>query len=268
MYLEDLEDQEFSGDDREFSSFAYRILCGRNLGKFMRTPPIFGPEDENLARIEILLTNWRLHLPLAKRDALQRNGKLDEMMFQAHMMLNATSIMLHQPHSQLDSSPAQNINSCAPHQAVVSGDLFNAHTKHTIAAAGEISRMITHRVPLLSHTHFFTCVVTLSSIVHLSKWALSFIPHDDDDLRQQIRLNIGALNTLSEVWGAADRARGQVKGVAQEIYRGKKQQQLLNPHYWTGYTQEEMLESIVADDTILSEVENLQPANEQHLSIV
>lgn len=52
----------------------------------MRTPPIFGPDDENLARIEALLTNWRMHLPESKRDALRHNGQADEMIFQAHMM--------------------------------------------------------------------------------------------------------------------------------------------------------------------------------------
>lgn len=259
MYLEDLEDTDFSGEDQEFSSFAYRILCARNLGKFMRVPPIFGPDDENLARIEALLTNWRLHLPESKKDALYKDGKLDEMMFQAHMMLHATSILLHQPHSQIDSSPTRNVNSCAPHRHVPSGDVFNTHTKHTIQSANDISRLITHRVSILSHTPFFTCVVTLSSIVHLSKWALFFIPHNDDDLRQQIRLNIGALNTLSQVWTGAERASGQVKGVAQEIYRVKKQQQL-TPQYWLGLTQEEVMSSMAVDDSIISEIESIIPS--------
>lgn len=116
--------------------------------------------------------------------------------------------------------------------------------------------MVTHRVPLLSHSHFFTCVVTLSSIVHLSKWALFFVPHDDDDLRQQIRLNLGALNKLSEVWKAANTASGQVRSVAQDIYQAKKSQQN-NPVYWVGYTQEEVINSIAADETIMSEIEGL-----------
>ena len=224
----------------------------------MRAQPILGPDDENVGRIEALLTNWRLHLPDSKKYALDRNGQLDEMMFQANMMVNATSILLHQPLSQLDSTPAQDITSCAPHRQVPHGDLFNAHTKHTIASATEISKLITHRVPLLSHTHFFTCVVTLSSIIHLSRWALYFVPHDDEDLRQQLRLNIGALNKLSEVWSAADRARGQVKGVAHDIYRIKKQQHM-NPQYWLGFTQEQMVSTIAADDDIINEIEALPP---------
>ncbi|KEY70035.1 hypothetical protein S7711_04050 [Stachybotrys chartarum IBT 7711] len=254
MTLDDLENRDFSGDDREFSSFAYRILSARNLGKFMRAGHIHGPEDENLARIETLLTNWRMYLPPAKRNAVHKDGKLDEMMFQAHMMTNAMTILLHQPHSHLDSSPAENINSCAPHRPVLSGDMFNNHTRHTIAAANQISKMITHPVPLLSHTHFFACVITLSSIVHLSKWALHFVQHDDDDLRQQIRLNTGALNDLSTVWACSGRARDQVKGVAQEIYRIKKQQQT-HPQYWTGLSQQEVVESIATDNSIIGDIE-------------
>ncbi|KAM3497932.1 hypothetical protein MY10362_008729 [Beauveria mimosiformis] len=255
MTLPDLENMEFSGDDRVFSSFAYRILCGRNLGRFMQTPPLQGPDDENIARIEALLTNWRLHLPQNKKDSLQKNGMLDEMMFQAHMIMHATSILLHQPFSQLDTTPTQGIISCAPYQPVATGSMFNTHTKHTITSACAISELITHRVPLLSHTQFFTCVVTSSSIVHLSKWAVFFVPHDDDDLRQQIRLNIGALNHLSTVWGAADRARNQVRAVARDIYQLKKQQQS-NPQYWIGYSQQDMLNSMAADETIITEVEN------------
>lgn len=166
--------------------------------------------------------------------------------------------MLHQPHSQLDSSPARSVTSCAPHQPVPSGEAFNAHTRHTIAAACEISRMVTHAVPLLSHTHFFTCVLTLSSIVHLNKWALYFI-QDEDDLRQQIRLNIGALQRISTVWRNAQTAGGQVKSVAQEIYRAKKAQQI-SPAFWVAFTQEQMISSLNADDGIMNDFETILPA--------
>jgi hypothetical protein len=259
LTLDDFEDQDFSGEEWEFSSYSYRILSARNLGKFMRMPPMFGPDDENIAHVEALLTNFRLYLPPSKKNALQKDGKMDEMMFQALMMTNATSLILHRPYSQLDSSPTKNINSCAPHQVVQSWDLFNAHTKHTITSATEISKMVTHRVPLTTHTHFFACIVTLSSIVHLSKWALYFVPQDDDELRQQIRLNIGALNEVSRVWQAAERTRGQIKSVAQDIYRLKKQQQQQeSSQYWFGFTQEQMLQSMATDDSIINDIERTQ----------
>lgn len=47
------------------------------------------PQDENIDKIESLLTNWRMHLPHAKRDDLTKNCRLDEMMFQAHFIVHA-----------------------------------------------------------------------------------------------------------------------------------------------------------------------------------
>lgn len=163
--------------------------------------------------------------------------------------------MLHQPHSQLDASPARAITSCAPYKPVLSGDAYNIHTQHTITAAHAISKMITHAVPLTQHTHFFTCVITMAAIVHLSKWALYFV-QDAPDLREEIRLGIGALSKLSGTWKAAARAGGQVKGVAQEIYRAKKAQQM-NPAFWVAFTQEEMIASLNVDEGVMNEIELL-----------
>jgi len=87
--MEDFDDQLFSGEDREFSSFAYRIAAARNLGRLMRMPNMMFPDDENIARVEALLTNWRIHLPESKRDDLNKNCQLDEMMFQAHFITHA-----------------------------------------------------------------------------------------------------------------------------------------------------------------------------------
>jgi hypothetical protein len=97
IYMEDFDDQLFSGEDREFSSFAYRIAAARNLGRFMRVPPMMFPEDENVAKIEAMLSNWRMHLPPSKRDDLNKHCQLDEMMFQAHYIIHACVFPFHNP---------------------------------------------------------------------------------------------------------------------------------------------------------------------------
>lgn len=191
----------------------------------MRMPSTCSADDPNIKNIETLLTSWRLHLPPAKRDALHQNGKADEMIFQAYMMTHAMSIILHQPFSQLDTSPVQTIDACAPTQPTHGVRQMNTHTAQTIASASAISDMVTWGgAPLLSHTHFFTCVLTLSSIVHLSRWALQppTSGSDIDILREQIRLNMGALQRRSTVWLAAGKAREQVASVAKDIFQAKK----------------------------------------------
>lgn len=87
--MEDFDDQTFLDDDREFSSFTYRIAAARNLGRMMHTPPVMFPDDAIVDRVEALLTNWKMDLPDSKRDDLSKNCQLDEMMFQAHFITHA-----------------------------------------------------------------------------------------------------------------------------------------------------------------------------------
>lgn len=73
----------------------------------------------------------------------------------------------------------------------------------------------------------------------------------DDDLKQQVRLNTGALKTLFQVWPSAGKAFGQVKGVAQEIYAVKKQAAEIG--YWTNISDDEVMRSMIEDQGIMEE---------------
>jgi hypothetical protein len=144
------------------------------------------------------------------------------------------------------------VTSCAPHTAVTPGQSYNIHAAKTIQAAQDISKLIQLPVPLVKHTHFFTCVVTLASIVHLSCWSIMMpLINHDDDIKQQLRLDTGALKTLWQVWPSAGKAFGQVKGVAQEIYAAKKQAAEIG--YWASFTDDEVMRSMIEDQSISKE---------------
>ncbi|TXB98596.1 hypothetical protein FocTR4_00012787 [Fusarium oxysporum f. sp. cubense] len=256
MYLRDMNESDFSGTSQEFSSFAYRIQATQNLGRLLRIPPVSGPDDESLRNIQTMLTSWRVSLPKSKADALRQYGHFDEMLFQAHMITHATSILLHQPYSQLNSILSQSNNQADQYDSVSSRDDFNNHTKNIIQAATEISKLVTHRVSLLSHSHFFSYVVTMSSIIHLNRWAI-FTPDTENNLRQVLRLNIGALSRMSLVWSASERESSSVKSMARSIYQVKKQHRVL-PQFWISMTHDEAMDRIAADDAMIHEFEDMQ----------
>jgi hypothetical protein len=77
----------------------------------------------------------------------------------------------------------------------------------------------------------------------------------DDDLKQQLRLSTGALKTLWQIWPSAGKAFGQVKGVAQEMYAAKKQAAEIG--YWTTLTDEEVMKSLVDDQTVMTDLQLL-----------
>ncbi|UKZ84144.1 uncharacterized protein TrAFT101_000065 [Trichoderma asperellum] len=222
LSLQDLHDRNFNEDEHQFSSFAQLIICGQSLGTFLQLPPICNPEDPNVKELELLLTSWRLHLPRFKRHMLQQDGEPDEVMFQAYMITYAILILLYQPFCRFNTKAAQAIDTCAPVQRTLGNDYVDYYTKETISSANAISAMIARREPLLSHTHFFTCALTLSSIVHLSHWALLSSDARDSALRESIRLNLGALKLRASVWPAAAEAQAQVATVAKAIHRIKK----------------------------------------------
>ncbi|PVH75515.1 hypothetical protein DL98DRAFT_498285 [Cadophora sp. DSE1049] len=253
--IQDFDDESFDGRDFTYSSYTYRIAAIRNLGRVLQSRQILPSDEPTMDRVDAHLVNWRLHLPDDKKTFINAEGQLDEMLFQAHMITEATTILLHREASELDSSVARNVTSCAPHKAVMPGPTHNVHAAKTIQAAQDISKLIQLPVPLVKHTHFFTCVVTLASIVHLSCWSVLMPLMHDDDLKQQLRLNTGALKTLWQVWPAAGKAFGQVKGVAQEIYAGKKQAAEVG--YWANLTEDEVMRSMIEDQSIMEDLQLL-----------
>ncbi|PBP16701.1 c6 zinc finger domain containing protein [Diplocarpon rosae] len=253
--IHDFDDESFDGRDFAYSSYTYRIAAMRNLGRVLQSRQVLPSDEATMDRVDAHLVNWRLHLPGSKKKLIDAAGQLDEMLFQAHMITAATTILLHREASELDSSVARNVTSCAPHKAVTPGPSYNVHAAKTIQAAQDISKLIQLPVPLVQHSHFFTCVVTLASIVHLSCWSVLMPLMRDEDLKQQLRLNTGALKTLWQVWPAAGQAFAQVKRVAQEIYAGKKQAAEIG--YWANLTDDEVMRSMIEDRDIMEDLQLL-----------
>lgn len=77
----------------------------------------------------------------------------------------------------------------------------------------------------------------------------------DDDLKQQLRLSTGSLKTLWQVWPAAGRAFGQVKGVAQDMFAAKKQ--AIEGGFWNSLTHEEVMKSLIEDQGIMDDLQLL-----------
>ncbi|SPO01650.1 related to Zn(II)2Cys6 transcriptional activator [Cephalotrichum gorgonifer] len=247
--LEEFNDSDFSGDDVVFSSFTYRISAIINLSRILNLPKVGFPDDPAIARTDAYLVNWTLHLPPTRRLVLEE-GKADEMLFQAQMITNASTILLHKQHSRLDTSVARSINSCAPHEGVAGGPTDNIHAAKVIQAAKNISELIALPLPLLKHTHFFTCVITLASIVDLSCWAALLPPSQDEALKQRIRLYTGAQKAMAAVWPSAQKVQKQVKDVAQEVFSSRRL--AAEEGFWNRFTEDDMMSSLAEDEIIIN----------------
>ena len=99
---------------------------------------------------------------------------------------------------------------------------YETHTAKAIRAAEAISKLVTIPAPISRRTPMFTCVITMSSIVHLAYWSFFIADGEDALVKEQIRLNVGGLKTLANYWPVAKVVLGQVRGVAQEMFKAKR----------------------------------------------
>ena len=149
-------------------------------------------------------------------------------------------MLLHRPFSALEGLAIQTITSCTGQPRVsLRSTPDNIHTVKAAQAALNISMLVTLPGSLIKHTHFFVCALTLSSINHLSQWSSLPMMASDQDLRQQIQLNAGALKAIASICPSAGMGFRQVTTVAQKIYANRKN--AVGEIFWRDFADEDFM---------------------------
>lgn len=89
--LQDFDSREFLPDGGSFSSFAYLVGAARCSALAIATAPeVASPETSPhvLQTADSIIDGWLLLLPKHKREVMRRNGDIDEMLFQAHLLIH------------------------------------------------------------------------------------------------------------------------------------------------------------------------------------
>ncbi|KAF2751545.1 hypothetical protein M011DRAFT_394715 [Sporormia fimetaria CBS 119925] len=245
--LQEFDDDPFMGTEPiTFSSFAYLIDAIRILGKVFEVARLDSTfEYHAVDVVDTYLCNWRNNLPVSKQDIVSNDGTLDELLFQAHMVNNGSTIMLHRPRSNLGFGEVNNVNICVqPGQILLPTQTREIHTAKCLTSAENISSLIKLPGPLLHHTPFFTCVVVMASVVHLSYWSFLVPDGQDDVIKQSIRLDVGTLQQYSATWPIASVVLGQVRGVAHTLWNSKK---AMSIHLWSNIAHDDVIRNVIEE---------------------
>jgi hypothetical protein len=136
------------------------------------------------------------------------------------------------------------VTSCIAGPSPFPGNYKELHTAKAMRAAMDICVLIKMPCPLVKHTPFFTCAVTMAAVVYLSYWSFIATESGDDVIKEHIRLNIGVLKSLASVMPIAKTVLGQVKGVAKELFASRR---AMNNMYWGQVTREEVLQGMIEE---------------------
>lgn len=217
----------YADDEREFSSFCQRIDAIRILRRVLfltRTGEANCKDRVDL--IDASISSWFFLLPETKSEIIRVDGSVDEMLFQAYMIIHCASIFLHFPRSNLLSPSVAVAEILCAERGIVTlpASAHHCHALKAIKAADEISNLASLRIPNANHTPFFICVLAVSAIVQLSICSASATRSLDPRL-DKVTLTISLLKSMNHTWTVSQQVLRQIRAVARGILENNSQPQ-------------------------------------------
>lgn len=133
-------------------------------------------------------------------------------------MFRAT-IGVHRPFSTLKFNATEDLSSCARERPleIPAPDLVNVHTVRVLRSVEVQIRLLALPVQEFRHTPFTTCMVSEGTLALLSACVFLLREKDLVTARDQIRMTIGCLKALGEVWPRAARNVRELQTIGQNV---------------------------------------------------
>ncbi|KAF5680172.1 C6 transcription factor [Fusarium circinatum] len=213
--LHDFDSREFDSEDVVFSSFAYLIGAVRCAAQVICMSPKRATREHSEAIIQSAdsaFDAWLLLLPRDKKPVLKADGTIDELMFQAHLLI-------HVPLSDLRFNPVEKVSSCArePPADTPKPDLINVHTTRILKSVNAQIQLLALPVRPFHHTPFTTCMVSEGTLALLSACTYMLKDQALAVARDQIRLTIGCLKAVGEVWPRTAKNVKEIQTIARHV---------------------------------------------------
>ncbi|KAF7562131.1 hypothetical protein G7046_g2015 [Stylonectria norvegica] len=213
--LEQFEARIFAHEEQSFSSFSYRIEAAQLLARALTIAATQELHRDQMQNIDNLLAAWPHHLDLEKLDPAGAVGGVDQILLQAHLMIQYTTMHLHYPRSELVRT------SSATSGLVHAMDLLptysrSAHSLKAIEAAKRFADLAALETSPLRYSPLVLNGLLLSCAVQLS--ACSLRPSGFyEQYHSRLCLSLGLLKTLSPVWALARDVAEKIKMLTLEI---------------------------------------------------
>lgn len=129
------------------------------------------------------------------------------------------TIGLHRPLSDLRFNSVEDISSCArePPQENPETEFVNVHTVRVLRAVQAQVRLLALPTERFHHTPFTTCMVSEGTLALLSACSFLLKGKELAVARDQIRMTIGCLKTLGQVWPRTAKNVREIQTIAQHV---------------------------------------------------
>ncbi|CRL25723.1 Fungal transcriptional regulatory protein, N-terminal [Penicillium camemberti] len=206
LTLKDLEGRAFSKRVVNVSSYAYRIEACILLRDVLGLTRAAYSCPQTYKILDAKITGWFYHLSGSHRGPISSDGKSNEMIIQAIMLVHCASIFLSLPGPLLGKND-------------IRLPFSHLHTAKAAKAAIGISELSCLPVPASSHTPFYTCFLVLSSVTQLVI-CLSDRQHLLEKYVPFLSMNIGVLKSLRSIWPIAAGSSDRIQNCIWDFFRG------------------------------------------------
>lgn len=236
------DDEEENGRDgyatinknKILSSFTYRVDAIDLLAQ------VLAVRDPNRARrdktqaVDNTLASWAHYLPTSKADIVNAYGEIDEMLLQAHMMVQLAVILLHFPRSNLalDCSSLHggnvdiNLLYGPLSQKLPPSSTRHIHGIKATEASKRLSNLFSLCTSMQKHSPLFMFSLSLCGVVQLATYCLHSRLDGSgsclDQHRARVRLIVGLLKSSNETWPLSKTIQRSLRKVAANTFHTKK----------------------------------------------
>lgn len=216
--MHEMADRVFAETPFNYSSGAYKVEATRIMRKVLALEAdSFNVTNAQVETLDASIQSFLLSLPPSFREVVEHDGKVDEVLFTTHMIIQWASIALHRPRSNLTFLRNQYRTACSTEESVSIPALsFQSHAAKAIRAANAISKLTAIQTAPALHTPCFACVIALSATVHLPAYTTQ---NNAPEIKERLHLSVSALAAIGEVWPLASIVRAQVAQFARETFK-------------------------------------------------
>ncbi|KAH8727024.1 hypothetical protein GQ44DRAFT_725776 [Phaeosphaeriaceae sp. PMI808] len=213
--------REFS--NVEFSSFAQLIGFTQGINQALATRQLGDIENAKTTanNADTAMTAWCSLLPVCKRKILRDDGSVDELLFKANILMHTYIVDTHRQLSSLKYFPIESVSKCVPPAPPSCNEAIkneaHIHTAKILFSIDKLSTLLTLPTRFSEHTPFIICMVALITIAQLSACRYIYKEPKLAMEREKIRLNMGVLKMMGEVWPSGEREYHTMGIIAREI---------------------------------------------------
>ncbi|RBA14357.1 hypothetical protein FPRO05_03149 [Fusarium proliferatum] len=143
----------------------------------------------------------------------------DSREFDSEDVVFSATIGIHRPLSDLRFNPVEKVSSCArePPTDTPKPNLVNVHTTRILKSVNAQIQLLALPVRPFHHTPFTTCMVSEGTLALLSACTYMLKDQALAVARDQIRLTIGCLKAVGEVWPRTARNVKEIQTIARHV---------------------------------------------------